>query len=123
MRGRGEFPARPQHLVPATTLDPAGARVSLGVICDALNCVFDARRPGEIELYSKESLTRDVSVRIDKPRQHKLAAAVDLPGICMFGGQVVIPRCDDAPLIVENQSAEFLNVASRGGRISGYRVH
>ena len=111
MGGGREFPDRPQYLVPATTLDPAGARVGFGVVCNALNCVFDARRPGEVELYSQESLTRDMSVRIDKPGQYELSAAVDLSGVCMFGGQVVIARGNDPSFVVKDQNTEVLDVA------------
>ena len=120
---RREFLYRPQHLVPAAALDPTGARVCLGVVHNALNCVFDARRTGEVELYSQESLTRDMCVRIDKPGQHELAAAVDLSGACMFGGQIFIARGDDSSLVVENQYIELLDVASRCGCIACHRMY
>ncbi len=61
-------------------------------------------------------------MRVDKPGQHKLIAAVDLPGICMFGGQIVIARGDDTPLVIEDQNTELLDFATGGGGITGYRM-
>jgi len=61
-------------------------------------------------------------VCIDEPWQYELANAVDLPGISMFADQIVIARGDDTSVLIEDQNTELLNIATRGRRVTGYRV-
>ena len=119
---RREFPDRPEHLVPAAALDPAGAGIRPGVQSNPLDRVFDARRPGEVQLYSQESLIGHMCVRVNQSGQYEPAATVDLPGIRTPGDQVVAASCDDAALVVKNQNAELLDIAIGRGRIAGHRM-
>ena len=119
---RRELLYRPEHLVPAAALDPGGARIRFVVGSNTFNCVFDARRPGEVQLYIQESLIRNMRVRINKSGQHEPAAAVDLPGVRVPGEQLVRTRGDDAALVVKNQNTELPDVAIGRGCIAGHRM-